>query len=83
MVAAVMGDLFEILERVSLLEPREHAIVERFHRGGDKRAAGVAQPRQQVAVPQQVLDLDRHVVGDAGMRARPTPRRSPSRGGDR
>ena len=49
-----------------LLEAREHAIVDGFDRGRDEGAAGVAQARQHAGVLDQVLDLDRHVVGHAG-----------------
>ena len=61
----VSHDPLEVGARVPLLEPREHAVVDGFDRGRDERAAGVAQARQHAGVLEQVLDLDRHVVGHA------------------
>ena len=42
----------------------EHGIVHRFHRAGDKQAAGIAQLRQMRVVLQQMLDLDGDVVAE-------------------
>ena len=64
----------EVGARVPLPQLRQHAVVDRFDRARDEQASGVAQQRQHVRVLQQVLDLDRDVVGDA----RDTPRASRS-----
>ena len=55
--------LFEIRARVALGQLLEHRVVQRFHRAGDEQASGRLQHRQQVAMLQQMLDLDRDVVG--------------------
>ena len=44
-------------------------VVDRFDRAGHERAAGRGETRQQIAALQQMLDLDRDVVADAGVRA--------------
>ena len=51
---------------MALLQPPQHHVIERLHRTGDEEAAGLAQPRQQVGVRNQVLHLDRDVVGQTG-----------------
>ena len=43
---------------------REDLVVEGFDRAGDEGAAGLAQHGQQVAMLEQVLDLDGDVVGE-------------------
>ena len=44
----------------------EHRVVQRFDRAGDERAVRPFENRQQVAVLQQVRDLDRDVVTQPG-----------------
>ena len=53
---------FEIRSCVPFLEPAKHDIVNRFHGADDKRAVGAAKDRQQRALGDEMLDLDRHVV---------------------
>jgi hypothetical protein len=57
---------FEIRAGVPFFQESQHPVVDCFNRAGDKRTAGSVQQRQRVGVLQQVLDLDGHVVGDAG-----------------
>ena len=67
-LAAQRHGLDEIAPGVSFVEPRQHAVVDRLRGARDEQAPGVAQPRQQIAMTQQVFDLDGHVVGHVGMR---------------
>ena len=57
-------DVVEVGPGMTLVEDVQNAIVDGFDRAGDEGAPGVSQHRQIVLMPQQVLDLDRHVVGE-------------------
>jgi hypothetical protein len=59
----VARHLDEIGTGVAFVELREHRIVYRLHRAGDEQAASLAEARQQLAMLQQMLDLDGRVVG--------------------
>ena len=73
-LAAQRDRLDEVGARVSLVEQPQHAVVDRLDRARHERAAGRGQPRHEIAVLQQVLDLDRDVVADA----RDAPRAAPT-----
>ncbi len=64
-VPAEADRLEEIRARVPLLQLREHVVVNRLDGARDEQAPGLRQHRQQVAMLQQMLDLDRDVVGHA------------------
>ena len=61
---------FEVRPRMPFFQPGEHVVVNRLDRAGDERAARGLELRQCRGVIDQVLDLDRHVVGQPRMLAR-------------
>ena len=52
---------------MTLIEPGENRVVNRFDGAGHEQASGIAERPQVLGVLEQVIDLDRHVVGEARM----------------
>ena len=63
-LAEQVPDAQEVGPRVPLVQDLEDAIVDRLDRARDEQASGLAQLGQHPRVPDEVLDLDRHVIGD-------------------
>lgn len=56
----------EIGAGVSFVEAGEHFVIERFDGGGDEETSGLLELRQEVAMLEEVFDLDGGVVGKGG-----------------
>src|SRR5438093_1148128 len=66
--ATNIHDLEEVRARVSLVEKRQYAVVQRLDGARHERAAAGSKSRQQVLMLKQMLDLDRDVETDARVR---------------
>src|SRR2546427_545964 len=53
----------EVSPGMSLLEHRQHSVVERLDRARHEQATGSGQRRQELTMLEQMLDLDDDVVG--------------------